>query len=592
MAPGSCRPAAPATSIIPPLPVTSQPLIDFAVCIGAGWAAGLLAHGLKQPLLLGYLAAGFAVGPAGFGLVSDPHKMGIIGEAGLILLLFLLGLEMDFKKLRGMGRLVLHTAITQVVGSALIGFGCFWLLGGWLGGVKGLDVFYLAIAAALSSTVIGIKLLHDKRELGTLAGQITVGVLVFQDLAAILFVGLQPTLLHPSLGIIALTLGKVALLVGLALATSRYLLPPLFARVALRPELVVLGALAWCFTVASCADVLGLSRELGAITAGMAISTFPYALDIEAKVASLRDVFVTLFFVSIGLTLPEPSLRLVGGAGLIAVVLVFTRLVTVFIPVYLGGGGSRAALLATINLSQVCELSLVLVALGQGLKHLRHDISGEVTCAFALMAVASTYAINGSERLFQLARPLLRRLGLREAPNEAPAPPTSEHTDIFVLGFYRLASSLIEELTRQDPALLKRLTVVDFNPIFHSALRQRGVRVTYGDLSQRDTLEKTGIERARLILCTLGSWVLKGIALDRLVQNLRALNPEARIVVVTESTAESHELFAAGADHLVAPRFLAAAEMVAAIRAFDRGLLPEKRTEFETGLQQRREILD
>jgi voltage-gated potassium channel Kch len=151
---------------------------------------------------------------------------------------------------------------------------------------------------------------------------------------------------------------------------------------------------------------------------------------------------------------------------------------------------------------------------------------------------------------------------------------------------------VVEELSRQEPDLLKRLAVVDFNPVFHSALRQRGVRVMYGDLSQRDTLEKVGIHHARLVLCTLGSWILKGIALDRLVRNIRALNPEARIVVVAESTAESRQLFEAGADHLVAPRFLAANELIAAIRAFDGGLLAEKRAEYEANLNERREILD
>lgn len=572
--------------------MASQTIVDIAVCIGAAWLAGLLAHALKQPVLLGYLAAGFLVGPAGLGLVSDTTRMGIIGEAGLILLLFLLGLEMDFKKLLAMGRLVSFTAITQVVGSSLIGCGCFWLLRPLFGGISGLEVFYLGLATALSSTVIVVKLLHDKRELGTLAGQITVGVLIFQDLAAILFVGVQPTLLTPGVAVLATTVGKVGVLVLLALLTSKYVLPHIFARVAARPELVVLGALAWCFIVAACADVLRLSRELGAITAGMAISTFPYALDIEAKVASLRDVFVTLFFVYVGLTLPVPTLGLLGSGLLIAAVVGLTRLLTVFVPVYLAGGGSRAAFLASVNLAQICELSLVLLALGRALNHFSRDISGEVTCAFALLALGSTYAIQGSDRLFLTVRPWLQRLGLREAPAESPAAPDEENRDIFVLGFYRATSSLIEELTRQNPALLQRLVVVDFNPVHHPALRERGVRVIYGDLSQRGTLELAGIQRARLVLCALGSWVLKGITPDRLVRNVRALNPEARIVALSEGVSESRRLFEAGADHVIAPGMLVASEMTAAIQAFENGLLPEKRAEFEAALKGRREILE
>lgn len=570
--------------------MSASGLMDLAVCIGAGWVLGLAAHWLKQPVLLGYLLAGFLVGPKALNLVGEPAEVAHIAELGLVLLLFLLGLEMDFKKLRGLGRLVLTTAVTQVVGSGLLAFAVFWVLlhslEGW-----GLEALYAAVAASLSSTIIGIKLLHDKRELGTLAGQITLGVLIFQDLAAILFVGLQPTLLEPSLGVIVQTLGKVVLLVGVALLTSRYILPAVFAKAAQRPELVVLGALAWCFMVVACAEVLHLSGELGAITAGMAISTFPYALDIEAKVASLRDVFVTLFFVTVGLTLQTPDASMVFQGLVLCGVVVVTRLVTVFVPVYLLGGGARAGFLASVNLMPVSELALVLVALGVNMGHLQRDLPGGVVFAFAVLVFGGTYAIQASDRLYRTVRPLLDRLGLKESPSDAADGPKPEGRDIFLLGFYRLASSLIEELRRSDPGVLARLTVVDFNPVTHPHLRALGVRVLYGDLGQRDTLERAGIAQARLVLLTLGGWILKGLPPERLIRNVRALNPGARIVAVGDTLDEARDLKAAGAEVVVLPRLLAAGEFLAAIRAFDGGLLADKQAEVEDLLKERREIL-
>lgn len=565
-------------------------LVDLAICVGAGWLFGLAAHALRQPVLLGYLLAGFLVGPSALGLVSDPASMGNIAELGLVLLLFLLGLEMDLKQLRRLGRLVLTTALTQVIGSTLLAWAAFGLLSRWLGGTP-LDAFYLAIATALSSTIIGIKLLQEKRELGTLAGQITLGVLVFQDLAAILFFGLQPTLLQPSLPVVAATLGKVALLAGLALLISRYILPLVFAQAAVRPELVVLGALAWCFILVACAETLHLSGALGAITAGMAISTFPYALDIEAKVASLRDVFVTLFFVTVGLTLRLPDRTMLLHGLLICGVVGLTRLLTVVLPVYAAGGGMRAGFLASLNLLPLCELSLVLMALGEGFGHLRPGSSGAVVVAFALTAFAGTYAINYSDALYRRVRPWLQRWGLQEGAAETGRPPRDAATDTFVLGFYRLASSLVEELQRADPTVLARLTVVDFNPMTHPQLRARGVRTLYGDLSQRATLERAGLPHARLILLTLSGWVLKGTTPDRLLRNLRALNPTARIVAVGDTIADAALLRAAGADLVLLPRLLLAKEFVATIRAFDAGLIEEKRTELELALQDRREIL-
>ncbi len=570
--------------------MSANGLTDLAVCIGAGWLLGLAAHWLKQPVLLGYLLAGFLVGPRVMGLVSDPAEVAHIAELGLILLLFLLGLEMDFKQLRRMGRVVLTTALTQVIGSGLVAFIVFWAVVHRAGG-GGLDALYAAVVASLSSTIIGIKLLHDKHELGTLAGQITLGVLVLQDLVAILFVGLQPTLLTPSLPVIGMTLWRIVLLVGLALLTSRYVLPAVFAKAALRPELVVLGALGWCFIVVACADALGLSSELGAITAGMAISTFPYALDIEAKVASLRDVFVTLFFVTVGLTLQRPDASMIANGLLMAAVVVGTRFLTVFAPVYLTGGGARAGFIASVNLVPVSELALVLVALGHSLGHLQRDTTGDVVFAFALLAFTGTYAIEASDKLYRLVQPLLRRLGFKESPVEEKAGSAADGRDIFLLGFYRLASSMIEELSRREPAALARLTVIDFNPVTHESLRRKGVRVLYGDVSQRATLERAGIKEARLVLATLSGWVLKGIPPERLIRNVRALNSTAKIVAVGDTLDDAPQLRAAGADLVVLPRLLIAEEFLTAIRAFNSGLLEEKQAEVDQALEGRREVL-
>src|SRR5262249_39674890 len=157
------------------------------------------------------------------------------------------------------------------------------------------DALYLCVACALSSTVIIVKVLYEKRELDTLPGRITLGVLVLQDIFAILFLAVQPSLGNLEISVILLSIGRVAALVATAL--SRYVLPRLFHQIARRPELLLLGALAWCFLIGEVAEKLGLSREMGSLVAGVALSTFPYALDVTAKVTTLRDFFITLFFV-------------------------------------------------------------------------------------------------------------------------------------------------------------------------------------------------------------------------------------------------------------------------------------------------------
>ncbi|HSH96040.1 MAG TPA: cation:proton antiporter, partial [Roseimicrobium sp.] len=299
---------------MPTLPHVGHGILnDIAICIVAAWLFSVLAQILKQPLILAYLAAGFIIGPEGVRLIESKESIETISEVGLILLLFMIGLEIDLKKILGAGKLILLTGAAQIFGGVLVGMLAFPFLK-IDAEIGQLNVLYLAVAAALSSTVIIVKLLYDKKELDTLPGRITLGVLILQDLFAILFLALQPNLKNPQALPLLLSLVKAVVLVVIAFTASRYALPHVFRRVARHPELVLVGSLAWCFLMAGLGDVLGLSREMGALIAGVAISTFPYTLDVSAKVTSLRDFFVTLFFVSLGMSIPEPSIALLTMA--------------------------------------------------------------------------------------------------------------------------------------------------------------------------------------------------------------------------------------------------------------------------------------
>jgi len=178
---------------------------DIAWCIIAAWIVGVICQVARQPLLIAYLAAGFAIGPHGFGIVQDEKSIRTISEIGLVLLLFMIGLEMDLKKMLGSGKAILLTAVVQISG----GIGLTWLLFSRVGpAANSLEALYIAVAVALSSTVIIVKLLHEKRELETLAGRITMGILVIQDVAAILFLAIQPNLKQPELEPLAIAFAR------------------------------------------------------------------------------------------------------------------------------------------------------------------------------------------------------------------------------------------------------------------------------------------------------------------------------------------------------------------------------------------------
>jgi Kef-type K+ transport system membrane component KefB len=545
------------------------------------WLLGIVAQALRQPPLLAYLLGGFIIGPSALGWLKEVESVEAISELGLLFLLFMVGLEIDLKKIASAGPSITVTAISQILGGFLLGLGLFSLAGFPLGTNHRWDALYLAVACAMSSTVIIVKVLYDRRELDTLAGRLTLGVLVIQDLFAILFLAVQPSLEHLRPQILLASLLRVIVLIAVALALSRYLLPRIFHRVARLPELVLVGAIAWCFGVGELADQLSLSREMGALIAGVAISTFPYALDVTAKVTSLRDFFVTLFFVGLGLQMKVPTGNTVLlGLG-IAVFTVLSRFVATFTPLFRMKFGLRTSLLPSIYLGQISEFSLVVVALGAARGHLSDTTQGAVALAFVFLALASTLAMTYSDSLVRRLIVVFRRIGIKDldSPNLQGHDP-GKHGDaprILLLGFYRTASSLLAAVTTEASDILPQLAVIDFNPLVHTRLRQRGIRAIYGDISQRETLIHAGIQSASIIICTVPDSLLKGTNNLRLVRQLRALNPEAAIFAPAETLGAVKDLEEAGASFVSLGRVDEAETLFRAVRATQAGFLKEFR---------------
>ena len=319
-----------------------------------------------------------------------------------------------------------------------------------------------------------------------------------------------------------------------------------------------------------------------------------------AKVTSLRDFFVTLFFVGLGMTIPMPTGALITGAIVFAGFTVASRFVTTFAPLYLLKQGIRASFLPALNLCQISEFSLVVLALGVNSRHIEKGSQGAVSFAFVLLATLSVLAIMQSNKLSRAAIPVFRRCGLRDLNDaDADAVESAETGhghgpggSILLLGFFRTASSLLEEIVRgKKQSLLKELAVVDFNPVVFQNLRARGVKVIYGDISQRETLMHAGIAHAKIILCTIPNALLKGTTNERFVRQLRELNPTAKIIVTADVLDEAAALYAAGADYLSIPRLDEAVDLCEALEAATAGLLDEKKAKVDALLANRAEVL-
>jgi Kef-type K+ transport system membrane component KefB/voltage-gated potassium channel Kch len=540
--------------------------IGFSIIVAAILA--FLARRLNQPLILGYILAGAVLGPhVGLHVVTDEASIELIAEIGLILLLFLIGLEISLPRLLQAGRAITVTGLLQVpvcAGLAWVALGSFVATSGGQ-----FDRLYLAFASALSSTLIVVKLLSDKFELGTFGGRVTLGVLIFQDLYAIAFLAIQPNLQNLQALLLLRSLVAGVALVGGAWVLARFVLPAYFRVIAKSSELVVVSAMAWCFLVAGVAGWAGLSKEMGALIAGVVMASYPYGTEVISRVGGVRDFFLTLFFVALGLKIPEPSLPAVLAAlGGVAFVIVsrFAAMYPLFAFLRLD---TRTAGVVAINLSQISEFALVIFSLGVTYKHISPAANSLILYTVLLTAVISTYGILYNHGIATRLAGLLSALGLRRWAGAAPAAATASADgdggsdedsgrDVFLLGVSREGLAFVQYLTRTAPALKDRLVAIDFNPEMLERLRAQGVQHHYGDIASMATLEHTGIGRAAIVISGISDWFLKGTSNLQILRSVRSLAPAARVIVTGDTAEGAQELYVAGADYVMVPSALTA----------------------------------
>jgi Kef-type K+ transport system membrane component KefB len=566
-------------------------LTQIAICIVAATLFGFIMRLVHQPLILGYILAGVVVGGTeGFGWI-DVHAIEPIAHLGLILLLFMIGLEIDLKKIQRSGKAVALTGTLQFAICVVLGLLVMPLLGFSNGGGK-FDGLYMAVAAALSSTMIAVKILYDKDELDTLPGQITLGVLVFQDLWAILFLAIQPNLLDPQILLVLWSAVKVFGVVGFALLASRYILPVVFHAMAKIPELLVIGALGWCFLVVLISEYLGLSKEMGALVAGISLSTFPYNLDVIAKVISLRDFFITLFFVTLGTQIALPTAQIVGLSLVVALFIVVSRLLSISPVLYRLRYGMRVSVIPAINLSQISEFSLVICTLGLAAGHINPDVLSVVVLTLVATSVLSTYGILYNYEIFNAVRPFLKKIGLSDLDDEKThGSEAVPHRDVLFMGFYRDASSILYELLRINHAFNHRVGVVDFNPETMRLLDLHGIPAMYGDISHFDTLHHADIHDAEVIICTLHDGILKGTSNLRLLRQIKAIAPKARIIMCSDRLDQALELYSEGADYVFIPRLTNALDIARIIEVAVLSDVNAERKQAIQELTERNEVL-
>jgi Kef-type K+ transport system membrane component KefB len=588
-----------------------SPLVaDLGLCLVAAGVLAIAFVKLKIPAIAALLGAGVLLGPAGLAAIRDRESIDTIANLGLTLLLFVIGLEVNLKALLASGRTLVLTGLLQVPLTLAAGVGAFLLLGlaglAFAGGFY--PALYLGVACAFSSTLLVVKYLHEHLLLDTTGGRLAIGLLIFQDIWAIVFLALQPSFADPSIAPILLTFLGTAIVATLATAIARVALPHAFHIVARSPELVVTLALGWCFGVGLFGANLGyfahwlgitveisVSMEMGALIAGATIATSPYAYEVVSRVVHLRDFFITLFFVGLGMSIPVPDgAQVVLVAAIVAIVAVALRYV-VFLPLlYATGLDRRNAVGVSTRLAQVSEFCLVIAYLGTRLGHISGAHVSVVIFAFVITALVTPFLFATSDRLYKRLRGVLDLVGIRSR-GARPEAEASDAPRLVLLGFHRIGSALLADLERLHPDLLPHTLVIDTNSTVHDEIRKRGAQVVYGDIGSIELLRHAGVGTAEVIVSTVPDELLRGTNNAELVRQLRQLAPGAEIIANCTRVSQAAAIRAAGANLVFRPPTEVALGILPAIYAALNATLPSyiEAYEEEHGvLDRRKEVID
>jgi CPA2 family monovalent cation:H+ antiporter-2 len=530
---------------------------DLAVLLVAALVGGALAHALRLPALLGYLAAGFVIGPHTPGFVSDVEQVQTLADLGVALLMFSLGVRFRLRELLAARNVALLGGGVQVCAMIVLG-----VLVGWGLGIDRDASLLLGGAIALSSTMVALKLLEERGELGTVHGRVVAGIALVQDLSLVPIIVVIPAITggEGDAGqAFGLAVAKaVALLLGIYVLGAQ-VVPRLLGRVAATRsrELFLLSTVALALGTAAVSSLAGLSLAFGAFLAGLLVSESEYSQQTLVEVLPLREIFAVVFFVSIGMLIdpdvfvedPQTVLA-ITAAGVFGKILLVTGLALAF------GYMARTALAAGMALGNMGEFSFVLATVGVDEEIFSAELNSTLLASVSLSIGAAPFLMRAHPRLAAAlaSAPLVKNLfqdkGIPPPPGSLE--PLANH--VVIAGYGESGRELARVLRQRGFKYL----VVDQDPVTIRRLRRAEVPCIYGDPSNPIVLEQTRLERARVLAITIADLAEAQAA----VLSARKINPRLDVIVRGADVEGHFVLREAGAAEVVHAEFEAGLEFV------------------------------
>jgi len=538
-----------------------DPVISIAILLAAALVGGMIAHRLRQPVILGYLVVGVVVGPYALGLVSDLVLIEAAATMGVALLMFTLGLEVSVAQLRQVGMVGLWGGVAQI----LITFGLGLVVGITLFGWPVSQAVLFGLVISLSSTMICLKILMERGELDSTHGRIMIAVLVLQDIGVVLMVVVIPLLggVVEDLALaLALAIGKAALFIGIAVVSGLWILPWLLGRVGgvRSRELFLLTIMVLCLWAALATYIFGLSVVFGAFVIGLVLRESRFGHRALAEITPLRDIFAALFFVSLGM-LVNPRFVL-DTWWLIAetvAIIILIKFLVVFGIVRLFGYSGRIAFLTGAGLFQIGEFGFILAQAGVNMDVISTQFYSLILASALITMILTPLSIGSVSWLYaKLTRAPTGREPITEEISALPAiEPAQGVKPAVIAGYGRVGRNIAQGLRDAGIAY----TVIELDPKLISELRLSGIPCMYGDASNVHILDRVNISKAKALVVTFPD----PVAVVTTVKTALTINPKLKIVARVHRIKEAELLKSLGVVELISPEYEASFEFLSRI---------------------------
>ncbi len=517
---------------------------ELSLIIVIAAVMSLIMRLIRQPLIIGHILTGIIVGPSVLHFVSSTNTIEVFSSIGIALLLFIIGLGLNLKVIREVGKVATVVGVLQVAFTFLIGYVASTFMG-----LSQTEAIFLAVAWSFSSTIIILKLLNDKKEQARLYGKIATGLLLVQDIlatTALVFVTAHSQNNGFAFDNLVGLLIKGWLLGGSLLLIGTFVLPKFHKLLGGSQEFLFLFALAWGFGAAALFEQAGFSLEIGALIAGVSLAGLPYAQEISSRLKPLRDFFIIVFFISLGTRLVFDSPALALPVILISsFVVIILKPLIVMILMGLLGYTKRTSFKTAMTMGQVSEFSLIFVILGYRSGLVSNDLVAIVTMVALVSIAVSTYLIIYSDKLFIKFEEHLSLFERRKVHIEHEA---HNRYDLVLLGYLKGGHEFLKLFHDLD----KPYVVIDYDPDVADILERQKANFIYGDVTDIELLEEVGIEHAKLVVST----VTDHEANTFIVKLMESTNPRAVVICHAEDAIQAGELYELGASYVMVPHYI------------------------------------